>query len=389
MKRLVRIAFRRAGKIYDFLAGELELQAGDQVIVETDRGKSMGRVVHPPDEVEEDSLPEGVKSVLRPATEEDLAMAERHAGQEDDAYRYCLERIQQRQMEMKLVRAEYLFDGSKIVFYFTADGRVDFRDLVRDLAHHFRTRIEMRQIGVRDEAKQVGGLGVCGRELCCSSFLRGFAPISVKMAKEQGLALNPTKISGQCGRLLCCLEYEYETYCGLRKGLPKVGKKIPYQGETVEVVAIDIIGQKLTIRQPDGSRSELTVEQLKGDQESPCCGKAEGGHPCHSKQGGETRGERPQRQRGRDKGKRPSSKEGGDGKSSRDKKEGGERSQRQRSRRRSDGDRQRSERPSKDDNTKQTQQRDEGTSKESGEKPRRRSRPRRRPRKKPNNDSNQ
>jgi len=266
MVRLVAISFRAAGKLYDFAAGEFELNPGDRVIVETDRGRSLGTVIHAPREVGPEEVPPGVKSVLRPATEEDLELARHNADREQEAYRFCLNRIRERQMEMKLVRAEYLYDGSKIVFYFTAEGRVDFRELVRDLAHHFRTRIEMRQIGVRDEAKQVGGLGVCGLQLCCCTFLRGFAPISVKMAKEQGLALNPTKISGQCGRLLCCLDYEFETYCSLRKGMPKVGKKIPFEAGTVEVMAVDVIGQKFTARFGDGSRREITVDQLQQDQ---------------------------------------------------------------------------------------------------------------------------
>jgi hypothetical protein len=181
-----------------------------------------------------------LKSVLRPASEDDLAQAHANSAREKEALRYCRDRIQGRQMDMKLVRAEYAFDGSKIVFYFTAEGRIDFRELVKDLAHHFHTRIEMRQIGVRDEAKLVGGMGICGRELCCCSFLTEFYPVSVKMAKEQGLALNPTKISGQCGRLLCCLGYEFESYCEMRKGMPKCGKKITWDNREWEVTAQNI-----------------------------------------------------------------------------------------------------------------------------------------------------
>jgi hypothetical protein len=169
-------------------------------------------------------------------------------------------------MEMKLVRAEYLFDGSKIIFYFTADGRVDFRELVKDLAHHFHTRIEMRQIGVRDEAKMIGGIGICGRELCCCTFLTEFAPVSVKMAKEQGLALNPNKISGQCGRLLCCLGYEFETYCGMRKNLPKCGRKVAIEGKEGEVVDQKILAQKVTLRMEDGKYLEVTAEQVERGQ---------------------------------------------------------------------------------------------------------------------------
>jgi hypothetical protein len=169
-------------------------------------------------------------------------------------------------MEMKLVRAEYLFDGSKVIFYFTADGRVDFRELVKDLAHHFHTRIEMRQIGVRDEAKMIGGIGICGRELCCCTFLTEFAPVSVKMAKEQGLALNPNKISGQCGRLLCCLGYEFETYCSMRKNLPKCGRKVQIEGREGEVVDQKILAQKVTLRMGDGKYLEVTAEQVESGQ---------------------------------------------------------------------------------------------------------------------------
>ncbi len=268
--RVVTIKFRPAGKRYDFNAQQLDLAVGDRVVVETDRGRALGTVVLPVREVEEDASPRELKNVLRLATEEDLKMAEVNAAREDEAYRFCLHRIEQRQMPMKLVRAEYQFDGSKIIFYFTADGRVDFRELVKDLAHHFHTRIEMRQIGVRDEAKLVGGLGVCGRELCCCTFLTEFAPVSVKMAKEQGLALNPNKISGQCGRLLCCLSYEFETYCEHRKGLPKCGKKIEFNGQRVQVVDVNILRRELTLAMPDGQRVRLTAEQFeKGELASP------------------------------------------------------------------------------------------------------------------------
>src|SRR5512139_3257771 len=228
MLRIVPVKFHHAGRQYDFNAQGLELQAGSRVVVETERGRALAIVVTAPREIPAEQAPEGLKSVLRTATDDDIAQAAANAARERDAVRYCKERVQSRNLEMKLVRAEYAFDGSKIVFYFTAEGRIDFRDLVKDLAHYFHTRIEMRQIGVRDEAKLVGGLGICGRELCCCSFLTEFYPVSVKMAKEQGLALNPTKISGQCGRLLCCLSYEFATYCDLRKGMPKCGKKVEW-----------------------------------------------------------------------------------------------------------------------------------------------------------------
>jgi cell fate regulator YaaT (PSP1 superfamily) len=269
MIRIVPLKFQQAGRQYDFNALSLELDAGDKVIVETDRGRAMATVVVAPREVPDGEAPEGLKNILRVATEEDLALAETNAAREEDARRYCADRIHERQMDMKLVRAEYAFDGSKIIFFFTADGRIDFRELVKDLAHHFHTRIEMRQIGVRDEAKLVGGLGICGRELCCSSFLTQFNPVSVKMAKEQGLALNPTKISGQCGRLLCCLGYEFETYSELKKGMPKCGKKILWQNRECEVTSQDILRQQVTLRDREGSCCCVTMEELRTGQAAP------------------------------------------------------------------------------------------------------------------------
>lgn len=270
MIRLVPVKFRAAGRHYDFNALHFELKAGDRVVVETDRGRALGVVVEPPREVPRSEAPADVKSIVRPATEEDLALASVNTAREKEALRFCQQRIQERRMEMKLVRAEYLFDGSKIIFYFTADGRVDFRELVKDLAHHFHTRIEMRQIGVRDEAKMTGGIGICGRELCCCTFLTDFAPVSVKMAKEQGLALNPNKISGQCGRLLCCLGYEFETYCGMRKNLPKCGRKVSIEGKEGEVVDQKILAQKVTLRMEDGKYMEVTAEQIeRGQLSSP------------------------------------------------------------------------------------------------------------------------
>ncbi|OEU75360.1 MAG: hypothetical protein BA864_15690 [Desulfuromonadales bacterium C00003093] len=261
--RLVSISFHTAGKVFDFAAGDHELKIGDKVVVETERGRALGVVIREPRMIDPQEAPPKLKNVLRIADKTDLKMGEDNARHEGEALEFCHQRVQERKMEMKLVRAEYLFDGSKIIFYFTADGRVDFRELVRDLAQHFRTRIEMRQIGVRDEAKMVGGIGVCGRELCCSSHLRNFAPVSVKMAKAQGLALNPAKISGQCGRLLCCLAYEYETYNELRKNLPKCGKKIQLESGPAEVIALDVLAQKMTVCCADGERCQVHLEDLK------------------------------------------------------------------------------------------------------------------------------
>jgi len=259
---IVSISFHTAGKIFDFDSQNFTLVPGDKVIVETERGRALGTVISKPREITPDQAPPKLKSILRIAVENDLNMAHSNSLREQEALQFCRQRVKQRNMEMKLVRAEYLFDGSKIIFYFTADGRVDFRELVRDLAQHFRTRIEMRQIGVRDEAKQVGGLGICGRELCCSSHLREFVPVSVKMAKAQGLALNPTKISGQCGRLLCCLAYEYETYNEMKKHLPKCGKKLHIESGDVEVISRDVLAQKVTVRSSNGERCQMHIEEL-------------------------------------------------------------------------------------------------------------------------------
>lgn len=262
MIRIVSIKFRIAGKHYDFGAGEYELRPGDKVVVETDRGRALGTVVHAPREIPPETAHENLKQILRPATEKDLELAASSEAREKEAFRFCQERIRVRKMEMKLVRAEYLFDASKIIFFFTADGRVDFRDLVKDLAHHFHTRIEMRQIGVRDEAKLIGGIGICGRELCCCTFLSDFAPVSVKMAKEQGLALNPNKISGQCGRLLCCLNYEYETYRDLKRNLPKCGHKVQVEDQTGEVVNQNVLSHTVTVKLPGNRSVEVDPEQL-------------------------------------------------------------------------------------------------------------------------------
>ncbi|TSK08308.1 MAG: stage 0 sporulation family protein [Geobacter sp.] len=291
MAQIVRIQFTTAGKLYDFSSSKTTVKPGDRVIVETERGKSIGQVVAGPIEVEDSLLPEGLKPIQRLADLADLATLAANTAKEKEAHKFCLSRIKERGMDMKLVRVEYLFDGSKAIFYFTADGRVDFRELVKDLAHAFHTRIEMRQIGVRDESKMVGGIGICGRELCCSSYLREFEPVSVKMAKEQNLALNPSKISGQCGRLLCCLSYEFETYCNLRKGLPKCGKRVQCGCVDGEVVKVNVLDQTVTLKTTDDSLVTLKGEEIspenvsdrvkkppqqKGEQQGGDKGKAQG-----------------------------------------------------------------------------------------------------------------
>lgn len=226
MVKVVGIRFRNAGKIYYFGPGKLQLKAGMHVIVETARGVEMGTVMTDPREVSEESVVQPLKPVIRIATEQDEKQAEKNRQKEKEAFKICLEKIAKHKLDMKLVEAEYTFDNNKLLFYFTADGRIDFRELVKDLAAVFRTRIELRQIGVRDETKIRGGIGICGRPLCCHTYLSEFAAVSIKMAKEQNLSLNPTKISGVCGRLMCCLTNEEETYEELNSQLPSVGDTV-------------------------------------------------------------------------------------------------------------------------------------------------------------------
>ena len=223
MAVIIGVRFKNTGKVYYFDPGQNQLEKGSLVVVETARGIECGEVVIPNKEVADSTIVKPLKPVLRPATPEDKRRAKENAEKEQRAMRVCQEKIAAHKLDMKLVDVEYTFDNSKILFYFTADRRVDFRDLVKDLASVFRTRIELRQIGVRDEAKMLGGLGICGRPFCCSQFLSDFQPVSIKMAKEQGLSLNPTKISGSCGRLMCCLKYEQDAYESLLRMTPKVG----------------------------------------------------------------------------------------------------------------------------------------------------------------------
>ena len=258
MTKVIGVRFRTAGKIYFFSPGEFEIKQGDHVIVETARGIEYGRVVSASKEVDDDSVVQPLKSVIRIATEQDEKTVEKNRQKEKEAFKICQEKIRKHGLDMKLIEAEYTFDNNKVLFYFTADGRIDFRELVKDLAAVFRTRIELRQIGVRDEAKMLGGMGICGRKLCCNTFLSEFAPVSIKMAKEQNLSLNPTKISGVCGRLMCCLKNEQETYEYLNSKLPNVGEKLKTKDGVVgEVQRVDVLRQKV----------KLIVEDENGDKE--------------------------------------------------------------------------------------------------------------------------
>ncbi len=240
MVNVVGVRFKMAGKTYYFDPLDFDIKAGDNVLVETARGIEYGEVVMGKREISSEQFKKPLKNVVRIATDEDTERYRRNKEMEKEAYGICLEKIKKHKLDMKLVEVEYTFDGSKILFYFTADGRVDFRELVKDLATVFKTRIELRQIGVRDEAKTLGSVGVCGRSLCCSQFLGEFAPVSIKMAKEQGLSLNPAKISGACGRLMCCLKYEQDTYEELLKVTPRQGAlvKTPDGKGTVEYVSL-------------------------------------------------------------------------------------------------------------------------------------------------------
>ena len=248
MVKVVGIRFRNAGKIYYFGPGKLQLKAGIHAIVETARGVEMGTVMTDPREVSEESVVQPLKPVIRIATEQDEKQAEKNRQKEKEAFKICLEKIAKHKLDMKLVEAEYTFDNNKLLFYFTADGRIDFRELVKDLAAVFRTRIELRQIGVRDETKIMGGYGICGRELCCHTFLSEFAPVSIKMAKEQNLSLNPTKISGVCGRLMCCLKNEEETYEELNRKLPNPGDRVTTpEGLKGEVQSVNVLRQYVKV----------------------------------------------------------------------------------------------------------------------------------------------
>jgi len=280
MVKTVGVRFKKAGKIYYFDPDELEINAEDNVIVETIRGIEFGEVVLGVREVPEEQIVAPLKKVLRVATEEDKKIYWDNKNKEKDALAICLQKIQQHNLNMKLIDVEYTFDNNKIIFYFTADGRVDFRELVKDLASVFKTRIELRQIGVRDESKMIGGVGPCGRALCCSSFLGDFAPVSIKMAKEQSLSLNPAKISGICGRLMCCLKYEQEAYEYARRIVPRVGSIVDTPEGKGEVVGNNILKEQVKVMleiQENNMRvvkdysikDVVVIKQGRGDVDNP------------------------------------------------------------------------------------------------------------------------
>lgn len=268
MVKVIGVRFRKAGKIYFFEPGDMEIKVGDNVIVETARGIEYGNVVIRKCDVEEDKIIQPLKPVIRVASPEDDQIEARNREKEVGAFQICLEKIAKHGLEMKLIDCEYTFDNNKLLFYFTADGRIDFRELVKDLASVFKTRIELRQIGVRDETKIVGGIGICGRALCCHTFLSEFAPVSIKMAKEQNLSLNPTKISGVCGRLMCCLKNEQEAYEDLNSRLPSVGDMVEtsdqLRGEVQSVSGLkQLVKVIVTLENDEKEVREYMVSDLK------------------------------------------------------------------------------------------------------------------------------
>lgn len=265
---VIGVRFRKAGKIYFFDPAGLEVEQGNNVIVETARGVEYGAVVIGPRDVEESKIIQPLKAVIRIATPEDDEIEHKNRQKEKDAFGICLEKIKKHGLEMKLIDSEYTFDNNKVLFYFTADGRIDFRELVKDLASVFKTRIELRQIGVRDETKIVGGIGICGRPLCCSTFLSEFAPVSIKMAKEQNLSLNPTKISGVCGRLMCCLKNEEEAYEEANSKLPNIGDFVTTNdGLKGEVQSVSVLKQIVrvivTLENDEKEARDYKVDDLK------------------------------------------------------------------------------------------------------------------------------
>lgn len=267
MKKIIGVRFKPAGKAYYFDPLDFQIKKGQHVIVETSRGVEFGTVVADIHTIEDSELHSALKGVIRIANEQDEAHYAENKRREKEAFKICQEKIREHGLEMKLVEVEYTFDGNKILFYFTADGRIDFRELVKDLATVFRTRIELRQIGVRDQSKSMGSIGVCGRGLCCSQWLGEFVPVSIKMAKEQGLSLNPTKISGACGRLMCCLKYEQDVYEELIREMPKPEQKIKTPDGVGTVISVNLLKGIIKAEIDDGT--EKNIKEYRADEVKP------------------------------------------------------------------------------------------------------------------------
>jgi len=263
LPKIVAVSLQQTGHLYNFLAGNRDLRRGERVLVESEAGARVGTVEIEPHEPAQTIDLSQLRPIIRIASDSDFRLEQENLSREANARRMCVERIRERRVQMKLVSADYTFDGRKVTFYFVAEGRVDFRDIVRDLANTLRVRVEMKQIGARDETKVTGGLGPCGRELCCSSWLRDFEAVTVKMAREQGLALNPSRLAGMCGRLKCCLRYEYATYVELKRALPNLGKRVQCVKGDGKVVRQNILKQTVLIqREEDGGVVEVTLEDL-------------------------------------------------------------------------------------------------------------------------------
>jgi len=265
MKKVVGIRFKLAGKVYDFDSGAFVLHRGDHVIVETEQGLSFGSVAIPPEPLDENRPHKPLKKVFRLASEKDFQQRDKNIETEKQAHTYCLECINELGLNMNLFSVESSFDASKLTFFFTSDGRVDFRQLVKMLVKKLGVRIEMRQVGIRNQAKMCGGVGRCGRQICCSAFMEKFGPVSIRMAKEQGLSLNPTKISGQCGRLMCCLTFEYATYKEIQAGFPKVGKTIKTKAGQGKVIRHNTISNRIAIRFDGGQDMEIGLDEIIKD----------------------------------------------------------------------------------------------------------------------------
>ncbi|HOD35076.1 MAG TPA: stage 0 sporulation family protein [Syntrophales bacterium] len=266
MKNIVSVKVEKEGKVFSFSAGDIPLKKNERVIVHTDNGLSMGLVVSEVKSVPLHKLPTDLKNIVRKATEEDIRSSESNRGLEEEAFEFCFGKIRERGLPMNLVEVESNFDRSKLIFYFTADNRVDFRELVKDLVQRFKTRIELRQIGARNESRIFGGLGICGRKICCTNFLYNLDRVSIKMAKEQNMPLNPEKISGLCGRLMCCLAFEFDAYLDMKRGMPKCGKRITTPEGTGKVSRQNILKGTISVELEGGKEVEMDMKKMKGLQ---------------------------------------------------------------------------------------------------------------------------